>query len=70
MANWKWDATKTDRFLYWWGNEAPNPDTDFVTVRELTGSVLKTAELMDLNSDGITRPDELLMYTLKPAVKK
>jgi hypothetical protein len=70
MANWKWDATKSDRFLYWWGNDVPNPETDFVTVRELTSSVLKTSELMDLNGDGITQPDELLKYTLKPAIKK
>lgn len=45
--NWRWHSTKPDQLVYWETGSPVNEERDYVVIRELTGSILKTTEYRD-----------------------
>ncbi|WP_115833140.1 hypothetical protein [Dyadobacter luteus] len=45
--NWKWHSTKSDRLVYWETGSQVNEEKNYVIIRELTSSILKTTEYTD-----------------------
>jgi hypothetical protein len=60
VANWKWHTTDPNKIVYWWDDDLPNENTDYVLLRELTNSILKTRE--ELNSNPVVYNN----FVLKP----
>lgn len=60
VANWKWHSTDPNKFVYWWDDELPNENTDYVLLRELTNNIMKIKE--ELYSNVVVYNN----YVLKP----
>lgn len=65
VANWKWHSTKSDRFVYYWYNEEPDEDRDYIIITELNSTVLKAYEEWDDDNDGTI--DTEWNYVFRPA---
>lgn len=61
VANWKWHSTKSDRVVYWSGNDAILEEENYTIIRELTETNLKTLEFSE-DENGIEKP---FNYTFK-----
>jgi len=47
LSNWKWHSTKSDRIVYWETGAQVKEDEDYVIIRELSATTLKTREYHD-----------------------
>ncbi|TDE08288.1 hypothetical protein [Dyadobacter psychrotolerans] len=53
--NWKWHSTKSDRLVFWTMGSTLNEERDYVIIRELTTSTLKTLEYHK-DDNGVDQP--------------
>lgn len=57
--NWKWHSDKADRFVFWEDGAVVNEQKDYVIIRQLTESILKTQEYHP-DQDGVLQPSNLV----------